>query len=542
MPAIQLDRSLVLHNKEKGEEIMGKLQNIIWCMSLGLSGTAMATNPDISAYFLSGPQAPFGTPGYYASIDQLEMLSRSIASNKSSFNKLMLSFVQPSYRIYQPGSLECTGLFGYTCDNVLLSEAIDRKGKKPRNATDDFVRLRNVISELKSNGVDTYLAVGGWNFSCIPEYYDATVGAPNSCGPEGEVYDSFPNPLTGDRFDSQISGVDADTVYNNIVQLTYSLGAAGIDLDYEEFWHADLNAFSWNLTPDSIQPPTTNINYINNDELMSLGKGDQVYNNDMTLRPGADTVPRIMPATVDKFAAIMRSIYTAIDEVAPELKLTVAAPATGGIPNMSANWGTVATQSSIYGGAWWGGNLYGLLYNTAVKYPDLINRLSHIGLMSYDLSETDCGADSEIPCDLAGQVDFYYGQYMTWMKSDNSLRQGNAIIKGAPNYATSSLQPLKVLVTPPITVGYEVGKPATGNLPLTTSELTKIVTQSAKYGHFGMIMWDLYKDKRYDEPNHGWNDEWARPIDVLQTVCSANGLTGDMYDCNSNIPESRRRR
>lgn len=494
-------------------------------------GAAMAQTPEITAYYLSGSDAPANTPGYYASLDNLATLSNQVASQKSNFNKLVLSFVQPSLVNYTQNDLACTGLFGYICDTTTQNNLADNN-----KSIADFSQLRDIINTFKLHGVETYIAVGGWNFSCIPEYYDVTAGKVDACGPAGEQYDSFPNPGPRNRFDNPISGQAADQAYRNVVQLANDLGVAGIDLDYEEFWHADLNAYSWRLTPDSVQPPAGNVEYLDTATLMSRGKGVRVYNDSMQLNPAEQPYPRIMPDTVDKFAAIMRSLYQAIDAINPELALSTAAPATGGIPNMSANWGSNAYTSNTYGGAWWGGNLYGLIYNTALQYPDLIDRLSTIGIMSYDLSETDCGGDTNIPCDLAGQVDYYYGAFFSWLKSGDTIRPGHAVVKGSPSYASAAIQPQKLLISPAITVGFEVGRPATGNLLLSKDLLTDIATRTARYSPSGMIMWDLYKDKRHDEPMGGWDPAWARPNDVLTATCHIMGLSGEQYDCASTVP------
>lgn len=508
-----------------------KHHTLFGAIPLLFAGCAMAQTPEITAYYLSGSDAPANTPGYYASLDNLETLSNQVASQKSNFNKLVLSFVQPSLVNYTQNDLACTGLFGYICDTTTQKNLADNN-----KSIADFSQLRDIINTFKLHGIETYIAVGGWNFSCIPEYYDVTAGKVDACGPAGEKYDSFPNPGPRNRFDNPISGQAADQAYRNVVQLANDLGVAGIDLDYEEFWHADLNAYSWRLTPDSVQPPAGNVEYLNTATLMSRGKGVRVYNDSMQLNPAEQPYPRIMPDTVDKFAAIMRSLYQAIDAINPELALSTAAPATGGIPNMSANWGSNAYTSNTYGGAWWGGNLYGLIYNTALQYPDLVDRLSTIGIMSYDLSETDCGGDTNIPCDLAGQVDYYYGAFFSWLKSGDTIRPGHAVVKGSPSYASAAIQPQKLLISPAITVGFEVGRPATGNLLLSKDLLTDIATRTARYSPSGMIMWDLYKDKRHDEPMGGWDPAWARPNDVLTATCHIMGLSGEQYDCASTVP------
>lgn len=504
----------------------------IAALTASFSFDLVAQEPEISAYYLTGPDAQQGTPKYYATLDNLAELDKRISAQKSSFNKLVLSFVQPSLIDYQSNYLACTGLFGYTCE-----EGQNYNDLKREKSRIDFSILKEVIGSLKKNGVDTYIAVGGWNFSCIPRYYDMTSQSVNACGPEDEVYDSFPNPKSPNRFDNPLSAEVAELAYQNIVKLASDLNVTGIDLDYEEFWHADLNSYSWKLTPDQVSVPASNVDYIDTDTLTALGKGGQIYNDDMSIKPGAELLPRMMQDTENKFAAIIASISQSIALIKPELKLSLAAPATGGVPNMSANWGTNGHTTYTYGGAWWGGNLYGLIYNVALRYPSLINKLSSIGIMSYDLSENDCGGDTNLPCDLAGQVEFYYSSFLNWLKSGDSLRPGHAIVKGAPTYAGASIQPIKLLITPSINVGFEVGKPATGNLVLTKDMLDYISSQSAKHSSSGMIMWDLYKDKRYDEPLNGWNDDWARPSDVLKSLCEKMGLGSDVYNCSSNILE-----
>ncbi|MFM5848726.1 toxin [Aeromonas veronii] len=516
-----------------------KIKNIFLAAVVGgvslaatLSFDVVAQDPELSAYYLTGPDAAPGSPEYFATLANLTELEQRIRERKSSFNKLVLSFVQPSLIDYQPNYLACTGLFGYTCEEGKKhDDSIKEKSRL------DFSVLREIIESLKKNGVETYIAVGGWNFSCIPHYYNVTAQGANACGPENEVYDSFPNPKSPDRFDNPLSAEVAQLAYQNIVKLASDLNVAGIDIDYEEFWHADLNSYSWKLTPDQVSPPASNVEYIDTNSLTALGKGGQVYNDNMSINPGAELLPRVMQDTENKFAAIIESISQSIAVIKPELKLSLAAPATGGIPNMSANWGTNGHTAYTYGGAWWGGNLYGLIYNVALKKPDLINRFSSIGIMSYDLSERDCGGDTNLPCDLAGQVEFYYSSFLNWLKSGDSIRPGHAIVKGAPTYAGASIQPAKLLITPSINVGFEVGKPATGNLVLTKDMLDYISSQSVKHSSSGMIMWDLYKDKRYDEPLNGWNDDWARPSDVLTSLCEKMGLSSDVYDCSSNILE-----
>lgn len=82
-----------------------KHHTLFGAIPLLFAGAAMAQTPEITAYYLSGSDAPANTPGYYASLDNLETLSNQVASQKSNFNKLVLSFVQPSLVNYTQNDL-----------------------------------------------------------------------------------------------------------------------------------------------------------------------------------------------------------------------------------------------------------------------------------------------------------------------------------------------------------------------------------------------------------------------------------------------------
>lgn len=512
------------------------MKKIIALSLLSLSSSVMA-QPEITAYYLSDTEN-----SEYASLTNLEQFAHTITTNqKTNFNRLVLSFVQPSLQFYKPemNSLQCTGLFGTFCDSE--PELITYEEQQ-----DTFDRLKLVIAELKDSGIETYIALGGWNFSCNPDYYDKTTGQTGACGPDDSQYDSFPNPLdTHPRFEHPYTAQQARDSYDKVVSLASSLGASGIDIDYEEFWHADMNAFSWNITPDSV-PETDGVTYVSTIDLENQGKGAEIY-DDQGNFIFDDSTPRIMPDTVDKYAAIIRQIKASIDESGADLSLSTAAPATGAIPTMSANWGVNARTLTTYGGAWWGGNLSGLIYNTALKYPSDINALSSIGIMDYDLSESDCdtseGGNSDgsfIPCDLQGQELFYFGTFISWLKSGAYavLEDGShgsplhAIVKGSPTYAANSIQPQKLLITPDINIGFEVGVPATGSLTLEKVDLSSILGHSSKGSKTGIIMWDLFKDVRVD--SGVWQPTWASPQDVLSESCKLMGLSGEQYDCDIN--------
>ncbi|WP_274851780.1 glycosyl hydrolase family 18 protein [Serratia marcescens] len=567
-------KAMIEHNGFK----IGFKSKALATLSLGASLFAsmpfsvLAAHPTISAYYLSGQDE-------YSSLDNLKKLSDNIASNKASFNTIVISFAHPSFTNYRPGSLACSGLFGYMC-------AVGEKGQVDNNKIDkqqavkDFKQLKSIIKDLKESGISTYIAVGGWNFSCRPDIYDATSGrGKNSCGPEGAIYDSFPNPMPlsaipRPKFENSLTDDDARKAYKNLVALANELGASGIDVDYEEFWHADINAKEWQLTPDTAVTKSDEfMATISNAGLMEKGgidqsgkKGKDVFDGDIGdikviaekiyawddkdhKGPMIEKYPRAMPLTVEKYNAILETLFNFIKESNSSLKVSTAGPAVGAIPNMAANYGTTVEHSDTVGGAWWGGNLYGLIYNTALLHPKTIDQLSYIGVMSYDLSadEKNCGQKAgNIPCVLANQVEYYYSQYINWLKSGNQNATENLIMtiikgEGKEDYQKHILiQPKRLMVKPPILIGFEVGNPAVGNLLLTKKGIDNVVDQTAQYSPSGMIMWDLFKNVRYDKDVKTWQADWATPDYVLKTVCAKFGLVGDKYDCDSAVTSGKK--
>jgi len=63
--------------------------------------------------------------------------------------------------------------------------------------------------------------------------------------------------------------------------------------------------------------------------------------------------------------------------------------------------------------------------------------------------------------------------------------------------------------------------------------LVEILNHVAKGGKTGMIMWDLFKDARFDQDN--WQTSWATPQEVLKRSCEIMELSGDGYDCDTQI-------
>lgn len=163
--------------------------------------------------------------------------------------------------------------------------------------------------------------------------------------------------IPGDPFYLQVSR----DPYQDLVYLAKDLGAAGIDIDYEEFWHGDY--FKVGDNPNG---------------------------------------PWSLPQTTYKYAAIVRDVMINVQNIYPTLKVSTAAGAVGA-------WST----------PWWGGNLKGLWYNVKQWYPELIDFMSTsqnaggINVMTYDLSDNptyhECPDDND--CSLDKQVAFYMKTY-----------------------------------------------------------------------------------------------------------------------------------
>ena len=149
--------------------------------------------------------------------------------------------------------------------------------------------------------------------------------------------------------------------YTDVVQLASELGCAGVDLDYEEFWHAD--SFK------TVDPSGT-----------------------------AANGPWMLHQTVFKYAAIAKDIMNAITKIDPTMKLSTAASAAG-----------------AWSGKWWGGNLKGLWLEVNTQFPAIVDFMTKganaggLNVMTYDLSDNptfhECPTDSA--CSLSQQVDFY---------------------------------------------------------------------------------------------------------------------------------------
>lgn len=117
-----------------------------------------------------------------------------------------------------------TGILGYFTDH-------DGKGAHAFNA------LKSAIKLSKSKNIQTFISVGGWNYSC-----NFTLAA--DCGPTPKATDQIPYDWFLDPTDQE-EVTKAKTSYANLIKLANDLGIDGIDFDYEEYWHADKYAVAW---------------------------------------------------------------------------------------------------------------------------------------------------------------------------------------------------------------------------------------------------------------------------------------------------------
>jgi len=146
--------------------------------------------------------------------------------------------------------------------------------------------------------------------------------------------------------------------YQDFVYLAKDLGVAGVDIDYEEFWHADFH---------------------------KTGSG-----------------PWDLDQTVYKYSAIVKDVIINIQAIQPSLLLSTTAAAVG-----------------VWSGNWWGGNLKGVWLKAQQWYPDAMNFMSTgpnaggIAVMTYDLSDNEqyheCPVDGV--CTLEQQVQYYMSTY-----------------------------------------------------------------------------------------------------------------------------------
>lgn len=117
----------------------------------------------------------------------------------------------------------------------------------------------------------------------------------------------------------------------------------GLDLDYEEFWHADWHRRTW--YNDRLQNDVEAVSWKNNSNATDDQKFQDFWNtlnytylieNYAAKEPNRDAyanVPLVMPETVDKVHRIITALETAA--AGKNLKFSFAGPAVGAIPVMT---------------------------------------------------------------------------------------------------------------------------------------------------------------------------------------------------------------
>lgn len=441
----------------------------------------------------------------YLLIDTIEQLERYINDlnqvNKVNFNRVIFSFVKPSLTSYISGSLANTGIMGYYNNG-------------DGNGISSFQLLKDAIKLSKSKNIETFISVGGWNYSCNYDIYGSKCGDPPSES-EGIFYDSFPDPTISSEAET------AKLAYSNIIKLANDLDIDGIDVDAEEFWHADKYAILWNGNPWS----TSIANDINNN-------GGPTYDNLMKYGTGPSTTsgPGVMPKTVEKMAAILSLLEKNIDST--NLLFSSAAPPVGARPITGFVYGDNSPDIYTYGGIWWLGNLKGLWYHLAEKDSSLVSRFDSLGLMTYDLcgSGTSCAPYGGGPTDLAGQVNAYMTDYYTWLKS-SQVSSANLTVD---QNGKVTFLPAKFSLSTKIQFGFEVNQPAypkevSGQLQLTNDLVDTILSQQKSSN--GVIIWQMYS--KQNTAADGTTVHYT-----IQQSCKTF-LSGDSrYDCSSSFPSS----
>jgi len=226
------------------------------------------------------------------------------------------------------------------------------------------------VCEPKSEGTDIDL-----DFSVFPEpatdtwkaatkYVEGKAGSPApKWNPEFIPGKQVTDSKTGKSVKVPGSSAYADQgrdPYVDFVYLAKDLNVSGVDLDYEEMWHADYH------------------------------------------KTGSGSGPFKLDQTTYKYAAIVKDTADAIKAHAPSLKLSTAAAAVG-----------------AWSGKWWGGNLKGVWLQLHQKFPELSSFMTTganaggINVMTYDLSDNtkfhECPTDND--CELEKQVAFYMNTY-----------------------------------------------------------------------------------------------------------------------------------
>lgn len=457
--------------------------------SNGIAGQTIEANKLVTAYLLIDT-----TTQLNQYIDDLEKIARP------NFNRVIFSFVKPTLTEYTSGNLANTGILGYFDQN-------DEDGK----SVDAFNLLKKAATLSKQKNIQTFLSVGGWNYSCN----DKISGV--FCGPNTGRYDYFPDPTDPKETEK------AQLSYSNLVKLVNDLGIQGIDFDYEEFWHADKYAVHWG--PSSTGEWSTTIG---NDILHA---GGPTYDNLMQFGVADSGAAFVMPKTVNKVAAILHEI--ADNPAAQNLQFATAAPPVGGRPITGFVYGDNYPDIYTKGGVWWKGNLKGLWYNLVDKDKEIAAHFDSLGLMTYDL----CGDNAQMcapygggSLDLAGQVAAYINDYTHWLKTADT----EATLE-VSNIGKVTFLPATYKLKTKIQFGFEVNKPAyppnpSGQLQLTNQLVNTILQQQKNMD--GVIIWQLYSQQ-----NTAVSDATTTRY-TLQKSCETFLAGDNRYDCSAKFPSS----
>jgi hypothetical protein len=459
----------------------------------------------LACAFQAYPQANDKVVSVYLLLNSSKQLQHYVNDlakiKKPNFNRIIFSFVRPTLTDYLPNSLASTGLMGYI-------SAHDGKGVQAFNA------LKAAIKLSKEKNIQTFLAVGGRNFSCNFNVVHEACG-PASSDANPVAYDWFPDPTNPEEAGK------ATTSYANLIKLASDLGIEGIDFDYDEFWHANKYAITW--APSSKGEWSTDI------AKSIIKAGGPTYNNLMHYGTNSG-VSFVMPKTIDKVEAILHSIMD--DPGAKYLKFTAAVTPVGARPITGFISKEKFPNINSEGGLWWKGNLKGLWYNLIDKNPAIASRFETLGLMTYDLcgdNPKTCPPYPNGPLDLPQQVNAYMKEYINWIKTDHPSSASLTI----DDAGKVTFLPAKYLINAKLQFGFEVNQPAyppkrRGQLQLTNQLVNKILSQQKDSG--GVIIWQMYS-----RPNSAVPDATTVKYTINQS-CKVFLANDTRYDCNADFP------
>ena len=278
------------------------------------------------------------------------------------------------------------------------------------------------------------------------------------------------------------------------------LGATGIDVDYEEFWHVDTYR----------KKGIPNIDFD-----MDGVSGD------------AGLGPINIDETAMKFSDIINVFSDKIKKMNQNPILRLSTP--GGA--------TSCTKTPM-----WGGNLRSLFINRLIKKSNILNAFSGgINIMSYDLS-ADAGTECEVKdgsgssiivgplpkkCDLPSQVNTYLASY----NNNCEIKAGVGIEIGQPAYpALTNPKKDKIRLTTTKDDASQIIESAYKNF----NGKDKTINQSG-----GAFFWDLFKEAKGDPPdeeNCGGtggtkSGPCINPVDLGNMMCKTSKETLSKTNC-----------